>query len=182
MPDLVLNEDGFPALSTYGEPPEGQDALAQQEAAAATEPTSPPVPAPPVVGRTYALDLQTGRFAPMGALPTSINGEAAMRQAILKALTTSRGSAAVQGDDYGREAAERDAEGQPFDAASFATLEANTTDALLALPWVLAVEDFQVTEYPDPTGTSTGAVVTFRVIPEGDEQPIQFDPFPLPSA
>jgi len=178
VPDLVENEDGFGLTPDYAEPPEGRDALAQQETAASTQPAAPAAAAPPVVGRTYALDVNTGRFQPAGQLPTSINGEPAMRQAIVKTLATSRGSAAVQGDDYGREAAE----GQPFDSASFAELEANTVDALLVLPWVLSVEDFHVTETPDPSGTSTGATVEFRVVPEGDDEPIQFDPFPLPSA
>lgn len=178
MAELVENEVFDPAPAD-SEPPEGDVELALQEELAATDAPAPPAPTPPVVGRTYALDIGTGRLQPEGHAPRSITGEEAMRQAVAKALATPRGSAAVQGEDYGREAAERDAEGQPFDAAAFADLEEATRDALLALPWVLDVEDFDVTERPDDK-SSTTALVTFRVVPEGDAEPLQFDRFPLP--
>jgi hypothetical protein len=179
MPDLVLTDDGFDPMPAAAEPPEGDVELALQEEVAATDVVAPPASPPPVVGRSYHLDLATGRLQPEGHVPAAINGAAAMRQAIEKALRTPRGSAAVQGDDYGREEADRDAEGQPFDAAAFADLEDRTRDALLVLPWVLAVQDFDVVE--DLEATATGAIVTFRVVPEGDDEPLLFDRFPLPS-
>lgn len=180
MPELLANDDGFDPLPAVAEPPEGADELALQEQLAGTESVAAPASPPPVVGRTWALDLNLGRLLPAGRVPTAINGDPARRQAIAKALMTSRGSAAVQGDDYGREDADRDTEGQQFDAASFAELEDKTRDALLVLPWVLAVQNFNVVEAPEDD-TSTAAVVTFRVIPEGDAEPLDFDRFPLPT-
>jgi len=178
MAELVENE-GFDIIPAEAEPPEGDDELALQEELVSTEADAPAAPAPPVVGRTYALDIDAGRLLPEGRAPASIQGPAAMRQAVEKALRTSRGSAAVQGDDYGREDADRDVEGQPFDDAAFADNEERIRDALLALPWVLAVQDFDVVE--EPEDTATGAVVTFRVVPEGDDEPLDFDRFPLPT-
>lgn len=159
------------------EPPEGALELALQEEAAGTEAITVPEPAPTRVGRTYALDLGVGRFVPEGGQPLSIYGTAAMRQAVEKALRTDRGGSQVQGDDYGLEGAERTAEGQPFDASEFADLEERIRDALLALPWVLDVAQF------DAVGSlnSSEALVTFRVIPEGDDaEPIDFNRYPLP--
>lgn len=179
MAEIVTTDDGFDPLPAYAEPPEGDDELALQEELAGTESVSPASSSPPVVGRTYQLDLKTGRFQPEGYAPRTINGDEARRQAIEKALRTTRGSAAVHGDDYGRDNAERDAEGQPFDAAAFAELEETTRDALLGLPWVLAVQNFDVVE--ELEDTSTGALVKFRVVPEGDAEPIEFDRFPIPN-
>jgi hypothetical protein len=179
MVEIVGTDDGFEPLPAYAEPPEGDDELALQEELAGTEGVAAPASPPPVVGRTYALDLVNCRLLPEGHAPMSINDDAARRQAVEKALRTSRGSAAVQGENYGREGADRDAEGQPFDAAAFAELEETTRDALLVLPWVLAVQNFDVVEIPEDT--STGALVTFRVVPEGDAEPIDFDRFPLPT-
>lgn len=176
--EIVQDDDGFEPLPAGSEPPEGEAELALLEELAGTEGVAPPASPPPVVGRSYALDLDAGRLLPEGHAPRSINGDAARRQAVEKALRTSRGSAAVQGDDYGREGADRDVEGQAFDAAAFAELEETTRDALLVLPWVLAVQNFDVVE--EPEDTSTGALVTFRVVPEGDPEPIDFDRFPLP--
>lgn len=180
MTEIVAIDDGFDPLPAYAEPPEGDDELALQEQLAGSDAVAATAPPPPVVGRTYRLDLTAGRFVPAGHVPTSINGPAAMRQAVVKALATARGSAAVQGDDYGREDADRDAEGQPFDSAAFAELETTVRDCLLVLPWVLAVEDFDVVEEPEQA--STAAVVNFRVVPEGDEESIRFDHLPLPAA
>lgn len=179
MAEIVTADDGFDALPAYAEPPEGADELALQEELVGTEGVAPPASPPPVVGRSYALDLRTGRFQPEGRAPRSINGTEARRQAVEKALRTPRGSAAVQGDDYGRENADRDIEGQPFDAAAFAEIEETIRDALLVLPWVLAVQDFDVVEEPEQA--STGALVTFRVVPEGDDEPLDFDRFPIPA-
>lgn len=179
MVEIVASDDGFDPLPAFAEPPEGDDELALQEELAGTESVAAPASPPPVVGRTYSLDLIVGRLLPEGRAPASINADDARRQAIEKALRTSRGSAAVQGEDYGREGADRDVEGQPFDAAAFAELEENVRDALLVLPWVLAVQNFDVVE--EVEDTSTGALVTFRVVPEGDAEPIDFDRFPLPT-
>lgn len=180
MTELVQTDDGFDPLPADTEPPEGDDELALQEQLVGTDAAVTAISAPPVVGRTYQLDLETGRFTPEGHVPNSINGQEAMRQAIVKALSTSRGSSAAQGDDYGRENADRDAEGQPFDSAAFAETEESVRDCLLGLPWVLAVEDFDVVEEPEQQ--STTAVVSFRVVPEGDDESLRFDQFPLPSA
>lgn len=177
MAELIDNIEGFTPAAT--EPPEGDVELALQEDLAGTDAPAAATSAPAVVGRSYALDLETGRLQPEGRAPAPVHGEAAMRQAIVKALATSRGSAAVQGDGYGREDADRDVEGQPFDAAAFADLEDRTREALLALPWVLDVEDFDVVEEPELS--STGAIVTFRVVPAGQFAPVEFDRLPLPS-
>lgn len=175
MADLVETT----SLAPPGEPPEGDVELALQEELVASDAEAPLAPAPPVVGRTYRLDIESGRLQPEGVAPAPIFGEPAMRQAVAKALGTTRGSAAVQGDDYGLDDADREVEGQAFDAAAFADAEQRVRDCLLGLPWVLDVQDYDVVEAPEDT--ATGAVVRFRVVPEGDDEPIEFDRFPLPS-
>ena len=181
MAEELNDLDGFDLLPVEAEPPEGDLALALQEDAVADEGIEPVADAPPVVGRTWRLDLAAGRLAPEGRLPDVISGDAAMRQAVEKALRTSRGSAAVQGDDYGREEADQDAEGQPFDASEFADLEERVRDCLLVLPWVLDVEDFTADEQL-VAGTSAAAIVSFRVVPEGEAEPLLIDRFPLPTS
>jgi hypothetical protein len=176
VPDDSYDE-GFDLVPAALQPPEGDIALALQEQAAATDAIVPDSPAPPVVGRTWALDPEAGRLLPPGA-PVGINGVAAMRQAVEKVLRTSRGSSPVQGMDYGLDGADRQAEGQPFDHAAFADAEVRTRDALLgSLPWVLDVVNFDA--FGDQA--STQAFVSFQVVPEGDYEPITIDRFPLPS-
>lgn len=164
-------DEGFDPVPALSEPPEGDRELALQEAAVGTASISPESPPPPTMGRTWAIDFEAGR------LLGPIRGDTARRQAVEKALRTERGAAAIHDDDYGMEgAADGGVDGSPFDAAKFAELEARVRDALLALSWVLDVIDF------DAVGSLTSAYadVSFRVIPEGEVDPINFDRYPLP--
>jgi hypothetical protein len=172
----LFEDEGFPPDPPGSEPPEGDVELALQEEALGSDALAPDEPAPPVAGRSWKLNLDAGRLVPEGGPPAAIYGADAMRQAIEKTLRTDRGSAPVQGEDYGLEDAEREAEGQPFDGAAFAELEERVRDALLVLPWVLDVQEFDAEGGP----STTTALVTFRVVPEGDAEPIDFDRYPLP--
>lgn len=164
-------DEGFEPVPATSEPPEGDRELALQEEAVGTAGVAPAAPPPPVVGRSWRIDFENGRIGP------PIRGEAARRQAIEKALRTERGAADVHDDEYGMEgAADEGVDGSPFDAAKFAELEERVRDALLALPWVLDVIDFEA----EGSLVSTRADVTFRVIPDGDLDPIDFDRYPLP--
>lgn len=176
MASDFFEDEGFPPEPPGSEPPEGDLELALQEEALGSDAIAPDSPPPPVAGRSWKLDLDAGRLLPGGGVPVPIYGTDAMRQAIEKALRTDRGSAAVQGEDYGLEDAEREAEGQPFDGAAFAELEERVRDALLVLPWVLDVQEFDA----EGDANSTTAEVSFRVVPEGDAEPIDFDRYPLP--
>lgn len=169
-------DEGFAPAPPGTEPPEGDVELALQEEALLTEAATPATSPPPVVGRTWRLDLAAGRLQPEGGLPLPIYGTDAMRQAVEKALRTERASAPVHGDDYGLEAADEQVEGQPFDAAAFADLEERVRDCLLALPWVLDVTNYRA----EGSQALDVAVVSFRVIPEGDADPIDLNRFPLP--
>jgi hypothetical protein len=180
MTEFVETGD-FDIVPGATEPPEGDVELALQEDLLATESPAPAAPAPPVVGRTYKLDLVAGRLLPAGRAPASIYGAEAMRQAVEKVMRTPRGAAAAQGDDYGRETPDRDIEGQAFDDVAFAEAEESIRDAILALPWVLAVEDFDAVETTEDDDSGASALVTFRVVPEGDAEPIDFDRYPLPT-
>lgn len=172
----IFEDEGYAPVAPASEPPEGAAELALQEEAVGTEALAPAAPPPPVVGRTWALDLATGRLQAEGVQPLAIYGADARRQAVEKCLRTDRGAAPVQGDDYGMEGAERQAGGQPFDGSAFAELGERVRDALLGLPWVLAVEEFDA----DGSQDSTVAYVSFRVLPEGDLEPLDFDDYPLP--
>lgn len=164
-------DEGFEPVPANSEPPEGARELALQEEAVGTAAIAPAADPPPVLGRSWVIDFEARR------LLGPIRGDAARRQAVEKALRTERGAADVHDDSYGMEgAADEGVDGSSFDATSFAEMEERVRDALLALTWVLEVENFTA----EGSDVSAYANVSFRVIPDGDLDPIDFDRYPLP--
>lgn len=171
-----FDDEGFSPIPPAAEPPEGALELALQEEAADSDAITPDPALPTVLGRSVAFDMSTGRFLPEGRQPAMLYGRDALRQRVEKCLRDERGLAAVHDDSYGLEGAYDQPSGEPFDGAEFADLEERYTDALVALPGVLAVEDF------DAEGglTADTAIVSFRVIPEDDTlDPLDFERVPV---
>jgi hypothetical protein len=176
---LLDDSDGFTPVPAGSEPLDGLEALALEEEQVGTDTPATITTSPPVVGRTYALDVRRGRLLPEDGEPMMLRGPAAQRQAIEKCLRTDRSASPVNDEVYGYDEAEREVEGQPFSAEAWGTMEERVRSALItSLPWVLEVEEFNAEQDPDD---ATLALVSFRVIPDGDElDAIDFDRYPLP--
>lgn len=173
----AFDPEPFEPVAPGLEPPEGDVELALQEEALDTEGVVAPDDALVPLGRTPAYDFERRCFLPAGRSPLYLYGLDALRQNIEKALRTERGMADVHSDDYGFEGLHDLIDGNPFDASAFAEVEQRTRDALLALPRVLDVVDFNA-EYAEG---DDAVFVTFRVVPEGDDlDPIRFERVPLP--
>lgn len=159
-----MSDQGYSPFPDGIEPPDPAAELAAQEAlvagvsSAATQ-TATLTP----IGRTYAFDLETRRFTPEGRQPLTLRGSDALRLNIEKALRTERGAADVHTDQYGLEGADDLIEGQAFEASEFAEYEQRVQDALLALPYVLALDNFDV----DYTPGDDAVYVSMRVVAVG---------------
>lgn len=174
------NGEAFAPFPVGIEPPDPEAELAaQEELEATTASARAPVTTLAPIGRTYAMDLQAGRFTPDGLQPLTLRGADALRLNVEKILRTERGAAAVHTDEYGTEGVEDLIEGQAFESSEFAEYETRATEALLARPYILSVDNFDVAYAPG----DDAVFVTMRVVGTGaggNTIAIDLDQVPIP--
>lgn len=152
--------------------PEAEEVVtAEEELAAAVEsalaPDYPAVPGSPPepLGRTWRFDWARGRFVSRGASPAETEGQGAVEEWCMMALSSARGAHPVFGPDFGMEDPEGLIGGIPSSAA-MTSLEERMRTALLQHDRVTAVEEFEA-DYDPASGVVT--IRRFVVVLDEDD-------------